>query len=303
MSCWVKSCRNLHIMAVGGSIDLLPITHADVSAVGDFLHRNLNDRVPASAWGAALLSPSTSPPPNHGFMLRSGDAIVGVYLAFYSERVFDGRVLKICNLAAWCVVDDFRSQGLRLARALLAQRGYEFTDLSPSGNVVALNRRMKFRELDTATDLVINLPWPIWSRRTRIESRPDRIFRLLYGRDLEIYRDHRRSAAARHFVVVRGAEQCYVMFRRDRRRNLPLFASLLHVSNPEVFRASVRVIERHLLLRHRVPATLVERRLVGGASSRPSFALRSPRPKMFRSDALAPDQVDYLYSELAWVAW
>lgn len=290
-------------MAVGGSVDLLPITHADVSTVGDFLHRNLNERVSASAWGAALLAPSTSRPPNHGFMLRAGDDIVGVYLAFYSERVFAGPVLRICNLAAWCVLDDYRSHGLRLARALLAQRGYEFTDLSPSGNVVALNRRMKFREIDTATDLSVNLPWPIWSRRTRIESRPDRIASLLSGRDLEIYLDHRRSAAARHLVVVRGVERCYVMFRRDRRRNLPLFASLLYVSNPEVFRASARIIERHLLLRHGLPATLIERRLVGGAAVRPAFALRSPRPKMFRSDALAPDQVDYLYSELAWVAW
>ncbi len=289
-------------MVAGSSVDLLPITHADLSAVGDFLHRNLNERVPASAWEAALLASSTSATPNHGFMLRSGNKIVGVYLAFYSERVFDGQVLKICNLAAWCVIDDYRSQGLRLARALLAQRGYEFTDLSPSGNVVALNRRMKFRELDTATDLVINLPWPSWSRRTRIESRPDRIADLLDGRDLEIYLDHRRSAAARHFVVVRGAEQCYVMFRRDRRRNLPLFASLLYVSNPGVFRSSARIIHRHLLVRHRVPATLVERRLVG-TSPRPAFALRSPRPKMVRSDALEPDQVDYLYSELAWVAW
>ena len=290
-------------MAAGSSIDLLPITHADVSAVGDFLNTNLNQRVPASAWAAALLTSTNASPPNHGFMLRTGHDIVGVYLALYSERVIDGRSLKICNLAAWCVIEDYRAQGVRLARALLGQRGYEFTDLSPSGNVVALNRRLKFRDLDTATDLVVNLPWPFWTRRTRIESRPERIADLLKGRDLEIYRDHRRSAAARHFVVVHGSEQCYVMFRRDRRRNLPLFASLLHVSNPEVFRASTRVIERHLLLRHGVPAILIERRLVEGANPRPSFALRSPRPKMFRSETLEPHQVDYLYSELAWVAW
>jgi hypothetical protein len=289
-------------MAVGGSVDLLPITHADVSAVGDFLQRNLNQRVPASAWEAALLPPWAAQSPNHGFMLRSGNEIVGAYLAFYSERVVEGQVLKICNLAAWCVSEDYRSQGLRLSRALLGQRGYEFTDLSPSGNVVALNRRLKFRDLDTATELVANLPWPIWSRRTRIVSDPERIEALLSGRDLQIYRDHKRSAAARHLVAVRDDKPCYVMFRRDRRKNLPLFASFLYVSDPDVFRSSARMIERHLLLRHRVLATLAERRLVG-SSSRPSIALRSPRSKMFRSDALEPDQVDYLYSELAWVAW
>ena len=290
-------------MGDGGGVDLRPITHADVSAVGHFLQANLNQRVSDSAWTAAMLAPSVIPPPNHGFMLRSGDAIVGVYLAFYSERVLDDRTLKICNLAAWCVLENFRSHGLRLARALLAQRGYEFTDLSPSGNVIALNRRMKFRELDTATDLAINLPWPAYSRGSRIESNSDKIPGLLAGRDLQVYLDHRGSAAARHLVVVRGAERCYVMFRRDRRRKLPLFASLLYVSRPEVFLSTARLVQRHLLLRHGIPATLVEKRLVGGALPRPAFVVRSPRTKMFRSNALEPDEVDYLYSELTWVAW
>ena len=172
-----------------------------------------------------------------------GRTIVGVYLAFYSDREIDGRTLKICNLAAWCVVEQHRSQGLRLVRAMLGQRGYEFTDLSPSGNVVALNRRLKFRDLDTATDLVVNLPWPVWSRRTRIVSDLQRIEELLQGRELKIYRDHQRSAAARHFVIVRDDQLCYVMFRRDRRKKLPLFASLLYVSSPEVFRASARMVE------------------------------------------------------------
>lgn len=289
-------------MAVGGSADLLPITHADVSAVGDFLQRNLNQKVPGSAWEAAMLTSFGTEQPNHGFMLRSADQIVGVYLAFYSERDFDGGTVRICNLAAWCVVEEFRSQGLRLARAVLRQRGYEFTDLSPSGNVVALNHRLKFQDLDTATDLVINLPWPIWSRRTSLVSDPERIFAVLQGRDLKIYHDHRQSTAVRHLVAIRDDEYCYVMFRRDRRKNLPLFASYLYISNPKVFRAAARSIGRHLLLRHRIPATLAERRLVG-PSARPAISLATPRPKMFRSSTLGAGDIDYLYSELALVAW
>jgi hypothetical protein len=40
-----------------------------------------------------------------------------------------------------------------------------------------------------------------------------------------------------------------------------------------------------------------------GRRPRLSYVLRSPRPKMFRSDRLAPEHVDYLYSELVCVAW
>lgn len=289
-------------MAVEGRAELLPITHADVSAVSDFLHRNLNHGVTRTTWESALLAPWSAGSPNHGFFLRAGTDVVGVYLAFYSQRSIQGQPVRICNLAAWCVGEEHRSQGLRLVRALLGQRGYEFTDLSPSGNVVELNHRLKFQDLDTATDLSLNLPWPLRSRRFRIVSDPDQIAELLQGRDLEIFADHRSSTAARHLVVVRGDDRCYVMFRRDRRKKLPLFASYLYVSDRQLFRAAARVIGRHLLLRHRIPVTLAERRMVGRGTS-PSVALRTPRPKMFRSNILQADQVDYLYSELAWVAW
>jgi hypothetical protein len=63
-----------------------------------------------------------------------------------------------------------------------------------------------------------------------------------------------------------------------------------------------RRFARHLLFRHRTPATLAEERIVG-FRPRPSLRLRSPRRKMFRSPSLAPAQIDYLYSELVCVAW
>jgi hypothetical protein len=92
------------------------------------------------------------------------------------------------------------------------------------------------------------------------------------------------------------------MFRRDRRKNLPLFASILHVSDPGLFRRTARYVYGHLLLRHGIPFTLAELRVVGSPQA-PSLTLRSPRPKMYRSPTLRSDQIDYLYSELACVAW
>ena len=208
---------------------------------------------------------------------------------------------KFCNLAAWCVAEDYRSHGLRLLKAMLAQDGYTFTDLSPSGNVVSLNSRLNFRHLDTATVLVPNWPWPR-PAHTRVISDPALIESTLEGRDLDIYRDHARAIAAHHLLVQRDDQHCYVMFRRDRRKNLPLFASILHVGNPELFRKTARHVYSHLLTHFGVAATLAEKRVVNH-QPRFSIPLRSPRPKMFRSDRLGSDQVDYLYSELTCVPW
>lgn len=279
-----------------------PILDLDISDVARFLHENLDSRAGVERWGAAMTPPWPYPQPNHGFMLVDDNRIVGAYLALYSDRVIDGQREDMCNLAAWCVLATHRHHGLRLLRALLRQEAYHFTDLSPSGNVVPLNLRLGFSQLDTATALTPNVPWPPPSRRVRLVTDPDEIPRHLSGRDLEIHRDHARAPAASHLVVVRGDETCYLIYRSDRRKGLPLFASFVYVSNPSLFRTTGGHVRRHLLLRRRIPFTLSELRIVG---SRPrlSTMLNSPRPKMYRSPTLAAGDIDYLYSELTCVVW
>lgn len=287
------------------TVRVTPITGADVNVVAGFLHSELNQRVPAAAWARAVDVPwrlnRGADPPNHGFMLVTDTGeIVGAYLAFYSDRVIDGQAERFCNLGAWCVREEYRFHSLRLLKALLAQDGYHFTDLSPSGSVVSINSRLRFELLDTSTALVPNLPWP--GPPGRVTADPAVIERTLRGRDLEIYDDHRSCAAARHVVLRAGGEYCYVVFRKDRRRGLPLFASVLYVSDTVVFRKAARAFGRHLLLRHGIPATLAELRVVGHRPW-PAMLLGAPRRKMFRSTKLAHDQIDYLYSELTCVAW
>lgn len=279
-----------------------PIAAADIDDVSSFLQKNLNARVSAAAWARSVRVPWSVDAPNHGFLLRADDTIVGVYLAFYSSRHIDGRLERFCNLGAWCVLPAYRLHSVRLLKALLGQPGYHFTDLSPSGSVVPLNSRLKFRFLDTTTALVLNLPWPSWPGRYRISADPAVLGRTLTGEELRLYRDHADTPAARHLVVTRGADWCYVVFRRDRRKRLPLFASILHVSNPGLYRAAARPLARHLLLRHGALASLAELRVTGDRP-RPSILLRTPRRKMYRSAHLRPEQIDYLYSELVCVAW
>lgn len=284
------------------TVELSPIMAPDVAGVADFLHANLNDRVPAPAWLRAMSVPWKVDAPNHGFMLRDGDRVVGAYLAFYSERVVAGQLERFCNLGAWCVMPEFRFHSMRLLKALLAQDGYHFTDLSPSGTVVPLNTRLKFRPLDTATALIPNLPWPTLIRRTRISADPTVIEGALAGAELELYRDHARTAAAHHLVLISGGDSCYVMFRKVTRKDLPVFAAILHAGNPELFRRAIRPLARHLLINYRLVATLAELRIVT-YRPRPSVMLRSPRPKMYRSATLEPTQIDDLYSELVCVPW
>ncbi len=279
--------------------ELTPITDADVAAVADFLHANFNDRIPWALSCSAV--PWKVEAPNYGFMLRDGQRVVGALLALYSERLVAGRVERFCNIGTWYVLPGYRSRSISLLTALLAQQGYHFTVLTPGEGPQEILAWLRFRFLDTSAALVPNLPWPTLPGRTRISADPDVIERTLAGTELEIYHDHAQALAAHHLVLIRGQDSCYVMYREFRYKDVPAFAIVLHVSNPDLFHRAVIPLTRHLLVRHRLVATLAELRII---EHKPhlSFKLNFGR-KMYRSASLEPGQIDYLYSELVCVPW
>ncbi|MCR2785001.1 MULTISPECIES: hypothetical protein [unclassified Microbacterium] len=279
-----------------------PIQDEDAGDVAQFLHENLNARVPRDAWLAMLQPPWRSAGPDHGRMLLVDGRLVGVYAAVYSKREVGGTEVALCNLAAFCVLEPHRTHALRLLRSLLSQRSFVFTDLSPSGNVVAMNERLGFRRLDTSTRLVVNVPRPTPLGIIISDDSAD-LKRTLRGPDVAIYRDHKQTAAARHLLVRRGGEYAYLVFRVDRRKRLPLFASPLYIGgDPATLEAGFDAIRSHLLLRYGLPFLLAERRMLPFARGW-GKELAEPRPKMVRGDGFPPESVDYLYSELALLNW
>lgn len=283
------------------AITVRPIRPEDADAVARFLHENLNRAVPASAWKKVILPPWSGAEPNHGFQLLHGADVVGAYVAVYKEREGPAGPVPVCNLAAFCVMENYRMHGLRLVRALLAQKDYDFIDLSPSGNVIGLNERLGFQRLDTSTRLVLNLP-RLGRRGTHVTGNPAALEATLLGRDSDLYQDH-RDTASRHVLVQQTGRYAYLVFRRDRRKGMPLFASPIFVGGDlDLLEDSWPWVASYLLRRHHLPATLAERRILGFTRGI-GVELSDPRPKMIRGSRRTPSAIDYLYSELALVEW
>jgi hypothetical protein len=280
------------------TVELSPITDADVVAVANFLHANYDDGIP---WAdSRLRGPWKVQAPNHGFMLRDGQRIVGAHTAFYSERPVEGRMERFCDMGTWCVLPEFRFHSIRLIKAVLAQDDYHFTSFTASDKVASIHTRLGFRPLDTSAALIPNLPWPTPPGRTTISADPDVIESTLAGTELGIYHDHAQALAARHIVLIRGPDSCYVMYRETRDKALP-FAVIVHVSNHKLFYRAILPLTRYLLVRDRLPATLAELRIIG---SRPPLSLKvTAQHKAYLSASLEPGQIDYLYSELLCIPW
>ncbi|MBN9224429.1 MAG: hypothetical protein ABS63_04295 [Microbacterium sp. SCN 70-27] len=282
-------------------VETSPITADDTGPAARFLHTELNSAVSVARW-QALLQPSwPDAGPNRGFQLTVDGEVVGVYAAVYARRETSTGPLTTCNLAAFCVREEYRMHSLKLVRALLAQPGYVFTDFSPSGNVIAMNERLGMRTLDSTTRLIVNGPRPA-PRGVRLTEDPAALGSVLRDRDAEVYRDHADASAARHLLVQRGSDYAYLVFRATSRKRLRLFAAPLYVGGDRgLLREAWGGVRSRILLRHRLPFTLAERRILGFTDGL-GRALAHPRPKMVRGDVADAD-VDYMYSELALLAW
>ncbi|PRB08896.1 hypothetical protein [Microbacterium sp. MYb64] len=282
--------------------ELVPITASEAEAAAAFLHEELNPAVSSAAWTALLRPPWPDAGPDGGVLLRDGDRVVGVYAAVRSARDDGGTVVSLCNLAAFCVLEEYRMHSVRMVRALLGQRDVQFTDLSPSGNVVAMNERLGFIRLDTATRLVLNPPARL-PRGVRISDAPAMFEAVLQGDDARIYQDHRDAAAARHLLIQQGERYAYLVYRAHRMKRLRLFALPLYAGGDRALLEEAWGAVRAYLLRHDgLPFTLAEGRLLGFARGI-GRTLRSPRARMVRGAGLDAARIDYLYSELALVEW
>jgi hypothetical protein len=273
-----------------------PIRDADLGAFAVFLQANLDPAIPVEAWVRAFQNPWAEAKPNNGFMLRSGGQIVGGIGAIYADQTISGQRERFCNLTSWCVLDEYRSQSMRLAMALVTQEGYHFTDFTPIEVVRGALGFLKFREMDRRFTLIPNVPRPrVGSAKAQVVSDADEIERILPREAVAVYRDHRHLPWLEHVAVGREGAFCLVVFKREPFAKLPA-ATVLGVSAPELFARFQPALCSYLLVNLGLLFTRVDTRL---QLATPLLSLqRRGVHKMFRSETLHESQIGNLYSEL-----
>ena len=259
-----------------------------------------NPRLPKEKWRLLVDYPWRTDRDELGYVLVENGEIVGFLSTLYSHRVVDGREVKLCNTAHWVVRDDFRSESLRLFMTVLRQRDCTITNLTSSAAVAAMMPKLRFKLLEETLQLIFPTPVLNGSNGTSVTADADAILATLNAGDLRIFEDH-VGCECGHVVVRDGAEYCYLVFSEKKRRQYGIDVSYCHVhyvSNRALFRRHLARVAWYCFRRFGAWFLAVDERLVGPRPATFSKTHRLGTPRYYRSDVLAADQVDNLYTEL-----
>ena len=258
-----------------------------------------NPKITAEQWRSLFHYTWPAPTDARGFILRDGQRAVGFFGTVWSERIIKGRSERICNLSSWITLPDYRNHSLLLFKEVVALRDCTITCHSPAPQLYPLYKRFGFRDLETKLRI---LPLrPSWQRLgtwlgDQALSDPDEIAPLLGDSERAILEAH-RSHCCRHLLLLGKADACYLVFTKTKGKRFH-FAHVHYLGNGAVFARNLDRIRLHLLLSIGTPLVMIDARFVVGLDLSHSREAILGVPHIFRSETLAPEQVDNLYSEL-----
>jgi acetoacetyl-CoA synthetase len=275
-----------------GSLRVRPVEEADIPGICAFLHRTWSSKID---WRALFDYRWLADKPDLGYVLVRGEEIVGFLGAVYAQRWVNDRPHLVCNISTWYVREGERRGSLPLLLALLRKRDCSFTNLSANPDAFILFQRCGFQPLgdsETYHFPLLHLP-TLWAGgRARVIDDRLELRALLSEEHRRIHDDH-ASYPCCHLALTEVDRYAYIVSKRRIRRGVPT-AELLYCSAPELLRRHFERIKLHILWRQRAFALVIDTRLLG---DRLRWGYCRPRLTMFRSSVLAPEDIDYLYSE------
>lgn len=274
-------------------VTIEPISDNTLIEFATFLHSNLEQSRSSAEWASELSVNWQEDKPNYGYVLRDNNKIVGGIGTFYKDRIIHGKIEKICNITSWCVLDAYRQHSMRLAMTVIGQPNYSFTDFSPTKVVGATLQFLKFIPLDERQAVILNFPWNPFSRIKVLHQAND-IKQTLEGDALQIYKDHATFPWLNHVLVGQPGNWCHVIYKKRVFKRFSA-AFIIYLSDKALFDQYFYQLSAHLFFSGYM-STHVECRFI---KRQPRIsAIRSDFiPKVYLSNTLNKEDIDYLYSE------
>lgn len=274
------------------------IRDEDLEEVCAFWQSNFRSKCSLDIWRDAFLRRWHPHKPNNGFLLRDGGRLVGTFGAIYSQQIIRGKSESFCNMVNWYVHDSYRNYSMALLFALTRQKGFHFTNFTPSPTAVQVLENMGFRPLPLDVTAVPNIVTPRgFSHKGYVFDEILEIEQVLSEDRRKVCRDHVGCPNVQQLAV--GTPEtgyCHIFTGRGRCRYLPC-SVILDVSDPAMLREFWPQVSAYFLLRQKALVTRVPHRIAQAAALPCAFNLLARGKTFFLSSALDAVDVSPLYSE------
>jgi hypothetical protein len=256
-------------------------------------------------WRRMLFTHRWSENPQRGYVLYAGGKPAGFLGTIFSERHLAGQTEQICNLSSWIVLPEHRDASLMLVTPILRLRGCTIVNATPSPLAYEIFQKVRFKPLESERLVLPPLPGLAEAARClagAFDMAPETLRRELTGTERAIYDDLSTCAVARHVLLRRGSERCYLVATPVHRRGLR-FAEVQHIGDVDFFWKHRMLAHAAIFASTGALGLWVDRRFAGDRAT--PFAFRRPARRLFRPSRqnIEPEMIDGLYSELMDLRW
>lgn len=264
----------------------------DIAPVAEFLHTNMNARIPAQRWRRLLEYPWRPAGAEHGRVVTDGGRVVGFMATVFSDRPVRAERRRFCNLGAWYLLSAYRGTGLgdELLDSGMADQTVTYYTNSAR---LATGRKIRARGFRILDD-------------HRFLFRPDRTRRdatvlvddevpALGAAERRLLADHEPCGIRRALIRSREGD-CLVVFHVKLKGADIAYHEVLSADRPTVLAAHAQALaDRIVDTANGVLA--VDARWIGEPAPPDAVAERIPLARWFRSPDVEAALVDHLYSE------
>jgi len=183
----------------------------------------------------------------YGYILETGDEVVGFLGTLFTEREIHGKKRKFCEIHNWYVKDKYRNESMRLFLPALSLRNAILLNYTPNKDVYKLCKKFGWEDLETK--LLLFLPVPrikSLGRNIEVETRKDEIIKHLDEANRQIYVDHENIECHHYLIREKNTDEyVYIIIKKLRLGRLRPFGRIMYVSNKEMFLKYIDYLKMH----------------------------------------------------------
>jgi len=272
-----------------------PAVASDIETVCRLLHEQMNRRLLPERWRRITTYGWLQDKPDFGRVADDGGRIVGFVGSVYADREIAGRRERVVSMSSWYLDKAYRGQGLgfELMGSATADDSATYTMITVSPRNLAMLPKLGYRILDHDRH--------VWSASGRpvagldIEQDVGRILERIDASQQLMLRDH-AGLPVRPVLISTRDGSCLAVFSVKMKGEDVTYFDALHLSDPCFFAAHAQSIAYSLLPPGKA-VLAVDRRLLAGHKADGAVE-PIPVARYYKSQRLAPSEVDNMYSEL-----